>query len=289
MAVAVKNHKILDITEIDTTNEVYAKRITVTPALAKMWLDNALPNRTSQLAKIRDYAHDMRTGQWLMTGQGLLFDANAQLMDGKHRLLACIEADTPFETMATFGLAHNAMALIDTDRTRTPGDALAIAKQEPNARLLAAALKWVWLLEQNNIALYSRTGSLFGRHYMLDTLERHPEIRDSLRFGSKKKTFIPESFVVAAHYLMSRKDSLLATEYISTLLNGENLTRDDSVYMLRERLQRESKNPRTRLEPQYKAALVIKVWNDWRRGRRKRGTIRWVNTGDKPEAFPEIL
>jgi len=71
---------------------------TVTPGMAKQWLTNALPMQLSE-RQINDYAHLMRTGQWTIhAGSPIRFDNSGRLVDGQHRLHACILADTNFNT-----------------------------------------------------------------------------------------------------------------------------------------------------------------------------------------------
>lgn len=69
---------------------------TVTPTMAKQWLKNALPIHLSD-DMIDQYAVIMRNGRWrLEPTQPLQFDATGRLVDGQHRLYACIKANRSF-------------------------------------------------------------------------------------------------------------------------------------------------------------------------------------------------
>ena len=77
---------------------------TITPCLAKEWLQKNLYNRKIRPRKVRQYAADMRAGKWRTTHQGIAFDKEGNLMDGQHRLLAICETNIPQTMMVTRGL-----------------------------------------------------------------------------------------------------------------------------------------------------------------------------------------
>src|SRR4051794_26652549 len=78
--------------------------VTITPDQAKELLVRNTNNRRQKDRAIAEYARAMRTGAWQVTNQGLGFDKKGTLADGQNRLLACIEADTPFTTLVATGL-----------------------------------------------------------------------------------------------------------------------------------------------------------------------------------------
>ena len=43
------------------------------------------------------YAEKMMDGQWVLNGKTIILDSTGAVLNGKYRLLACIEADSPFE------------------------------------------------------------------------------------------------------------------------------------------------------------------------------------------------
>lgn len=71
----------------------------VTPALAKIWLYQNKNNRSVRNQVVDNYAEQMKSGKWDLTGQGITFDENGDLIDGQHRLNAVIKADMPIEML----------------------------------------------------------------------------------------------------------------------------------------------------------------------------------------------
>lgn len=66
----------------------------VTPSIAREWLKTNESNRTLRPQRVRQYANDMRAGKWNLTGQGITFGKDGNLLDGQHRLHAIILSDT---------------------------------------------------------------------------------------------------------------------------------------------------------------------------------------------------
>lgn len=67
---------------------------TVTPQLAKAYLERNKNNRKTSRHRIGLYSRDMRSGKWT-PGSPISFFENGDLADGQHRLLAVVEADVP--------------------------------------------------------------------------------------------------------------------------------------------------------------------------------------------------
>jgi hypothetical protein len=262
-------------------------RYRITPDQARVWLDNKLHNRRVHQSKLRDYADAMKSGRWLYDGEPLIFDAEGKLMDGQHRLLACVEAGVPFETYCVFGIDREAMVVLDTGAMRSPGDTLDIMRGVDNAKMVAAALNWSWVYESGRSSQYVGKAQM-PRDLLLDYADKHPAIKDSLPYGYKAKKFLPPASATALHYLMAQKDQELADEFFSALVLGENLHTGEGMYVLRKRLQNDW-GAKLRMAPVYKCALTVKIWNDWRRGVILRKTLRWrIGLGQEEEKFPEV-
>lgn len=103
-------------------------RMTVTPALAMNWLDNANPNnRRVSDAHVQRLARDMKSGEWVLTHEGIAFDANGILLDGQHRLWAIVEAETPVEMHIWRDVTRDALMAIDCGKARNLGDILRLS------------------------------------------------------------------------------------------------------------------------------------------------------------------
>ncbi|MEI8289839.1 MAG: hypothetical protein WCH99_10225 [Verrucomicrobiota bacterium] len=66
--------------------------VNVTPELAVEWLARNVKNRKVKGRMLEGYTMDMKNGAWLTTHEGIAFDADHNLTDGQHRLLAIVES-----------------------------------------------------------------------------------------------------------------------------------------------------------------------------------------------------
>jgi hypothetical protein len=118
--------------------------VIITPEIAEAWLTQNNNNRPISAATIRKYARDMRADKWLFTGDAIRFDKNRVLIDGQHRLMACIAAETPFRSLVVYGVEPDAKSVIDGALMRRPSDVLAMDGYH-NVLTLASAARWLAL------------------------------------------------------------------------------------------------------------------------------------------------
>lgn len=98
----------------------------VTPDEAARMLDNNPANRPIKKDHVASMARDMVHGRWQTNGDAIRLNCDGSLIDGQHRLTACVEAGVPFETVVITGLPSNVRATIDGGAKRTHGDRLAM-------------------------------------------------------------------------------------------------------------------------------------------------------------------
>ncbi len=95
---------------------------TIDAGLAQTYLDTAAPNRNLVFRKIEQYAEMMKRGDWLMSGQGIVFDERGRLLDGQHRLHAIIRVDQPVTILVVRNVRDIAQLVMDQGARRTPHD-----------------------------------------------------------------------------------------------------------------------------------------------------------------------
>lgn len=114
-----------------TTPTIYSEMITVTPALALEWLENAnIRNRPLSQNHINKLARDMTCGHWKLTHEGIAFDPSGVLLDGQHRLWAIVESQTTQSMMVFFNIPKESVMFIDSGRSRTVVDILKLANRD---------------------------------------------------------------------------------------------------------------------------------------------------------------
>jgi len=101
---------------------------TITPTVAESILATSNGNRTWKTAKLNSYARDMTAGNWTTNGEPIIIDVHGVLIDGHHRLTACIKSGVPFETLVVWGAPVDAQKTIDMGASRTAADVLQLNK-----------------------------------------------------------------------------------------------------------------------------------------------------------------
>lgn len=104
-----------------------AKLTTITPDVARdflQWNTRNLPVRPSV---VDFYASEMSAGRWALTHQGIAFgeiDGIKVLIDGQHRLLACVQSGVTIEAWVTWDAPIATQVLVDKGRIRSVADEL---------------------------------------------------------------------------------------------------------------------------------------------------------------------
>jgi len=255
------------------------RRETVTPEIAYRWLERNTNNRAIHQATIDQYARDMKTGRWHMTGDPIRFGASGRLLDGQQRLWACIIADVPFETMVVRGIVNEeeVMDVIDTGRKRTLAHALQI-HGEKETRVLAAVSAMCWRWENDRF----RSGTYPTHEEALYWIDQHPDVRQAVtvaRQAYQRGLKMPVTVIGAAYYLNARVDAEAAELFWQKASTGENLAGGDPILAFR-RWAFTSLQKREKPSSRTWFVYSMKAMQQWRDGRKVRQLS--VHDGEQP-------
>lgn len=110
----------------------------LTPRLARVYLQNQAPNRRPKQVKILKFVRDIQAGRWRFTGEAIKFDTHGQMIDGQNRCEAVIRADRPITVLVIHGLDRETQRVMDSGTPRSVRDALKFAGYEKTKDLSAA-------------------------------------------------------------------------------------------------------------------------------------------------------
>lgn len=241
----------------------------VTPSVAADLLERNDSNRPLNKRHYQAIGQAMTCGDYVLNGEPIIIGSDNNVLDGQHRLHACIHSGKPFVTLIIRGIDPKAFDTIDAGRARTTGEVLAI-KGEANSNAVAAALSQFIQFVDCGGSMYGSTGSQRRKatpRLSARILEQHPGIRDSVSAMSGCPLYRNQQGYVL-HYLFSCVDQALAGEFSAVLSNGSaELGRPFNV--LRESIIRMPINSSTRRAV---AAKCVKAFNAER-------------AGDKPKMF----
>lgn len=216
--------------------------ITISPDLAKKWLAMNHPNnRGVVISRVRQYADDMQNGRWRITHQGIAFDEKGRLVDGQHRLLAVIQADTSVNMYVASGLDEASIFAIDGGRSRNLPNILEITGALPKnvaARYLVSRATIVHRILHNDIrgaqlnkAQFDALWDVYGD----DMLWADEHIKGSYGSGvldRKIRSAPVVGAIIIAHKVMPEKVAAFSEQ----LLSGLGTDKDDPPISLRRHL-----------------------------------------------------
>lgn len=236
-----------------TQKSVPANVVTITPKMAEEMLGKNVKNRNVSSRTVDAYARDMATGNWRFTGEAIKVSRGGNLLDGQHRLLACVKADVPFTTLIVYGLEEDAQDIMDTGRTRTVADALTI-KGQALAHRVAAACNWMTKVKLG----YSRDRVTHSE--ALGILQRHPGLAESAHFVGTAYGMSP-ALLTCIHYIGAKllDNSPFANEFVTIFITGNSYD-GCAAHAWRERLMR-AKAAKTPITHDHMYKGSVHSWN----------------------------
>ena len=239
---------------------------TVTPQVALDWLCRNRANRRVTLATLQKYAKNMLANRWRRTGQGIVFDRNGKLLEGQHRLLACLFSGASFTTyvVTDAGDEKDIFAYIDNGKTRSASDALYTAGSNGASQMLAAAVKIAVRYQAGGY----KVGSLprmpeLEPYEVMDYIDRNSGMIDAAHklVGNFKKGMKIIGHVGVATFfawqVIERYGINVLDGFMTPLASGANLAEDSPILALRDRL-RAAGDDESKITLQQRLGLLIK-------------------------------
>ena len=101
---------------------------TITPAVASALInrsvEHGVKNRKVNQKLVNRYAKAMLEGDWKINGKTVVLDEQGCILDGQHRLYACVQANVPFTTSFVENAPRDSFDTIDCGRPRSASQIL---------------------------------------------------------------------------------------------------------------------------------------------------------------------
>lgn len=237
---------------------------TITPELAREYLGANTHNRNVRARRIAMYASDMLEGNWYMTGEPIKFASNGTLIDGQHRLLAVIEADTPVTMAVVRGIEALAMDVLDSGAPRTHADALKL-RGIANGKDVAAAAQAHAAWKNGRLTTVMQVLSGADRMTHAQTIEyvkQNPELEDAAAFanGMKGTIQLPVGSLATAWVELMAIDPDSALDYFDRLreMRGGGTGEPVSTFLKRLNVER---NRGSRIAVGTGLYMLFRTWN----------------------------
>tara|TARA_Y100000310_G_scaffold76106_1_gene72529 strand:- start:3902 stop:4741 length:840 start_codon:yes stop_codon:yes gene_type:complete len=260
------------------------KIATITPAQAKEWLEKYNDNyRAMNIPAATQLARAVREGNFHFNGESIKFNSKGMLVDGQHRLLACVMADKPIELVVVTGVDH--IHEIDTGRPKNAADALTDLG-EHNVGSLASAARTVWKWEHNLMGKHHSAGKASVTD-VIGIVGRRPGLRESVVLCYRDRTIVSTNWLAGLHYLWRKVSFASADTFVADLNAARDISKTDPIFRLRTTLIKEARS-RSKMSQVMRQALGIKAFNSYYNGREVK-SLSWNPFGTNAEKFPQIV
>lgn len=264
----------------------------ITPAVAAEYLrlynqGNRKPNK----AQVAYYAKMMNEGEWELNGESIKFSGSGEtlrLLDGQHRLMACVEANVPFETLVVRNVEEKTFDTLDQGWLRKKGQIFSIANI-PNSNNVASAIN-----KYLNMGRYTITsmGATSVGSSAVQSGEKKVSPREALDEYNRDPSFWQElhklteamyrrcrlmnqadAAAIIAHLVLRHNYEMSFVVSFFEQLFYEECTELDIIRKLRQRLVRDSMSA-IRMTSQMKTQLIRKTWDFYKMGKSP-NLIKW--------------
>lgn len=265
------------------------ERVLLDPDAAHDILAGNHNNRTYTRGLIRRLAATITAGEYLFNGQPIQVAADGTLLDGQHRLMACVLAQVPIDTLIIWNATLESQETMDLGKARTVADILRL-RGHKNQSAIAALSRRIALAEA-----YGPTAALnaLGREVSPGQVLRAAELLGDIpRYTSYAKSIADMLYFGSGltAYLIWWLDSIDRTDseyFWEKLRTGEGLHEGDAIYALRQfGLHRTNAHRGSYTHKVQSAGVILKAWNKFRAGDVVK-VLSFKPGGSRAEAFPE--
>lgn len=235
---------------------------------------NFSTNRNVTPSYVKRYAKDMAADTWKLNGQPIIICEEGYLMDGQHRLEACIQSGHSFRTLVVlaseFGITREeAFHTIDGGLGRRSRHDLQ-TMQVKNASLVTHSLSWLsalleWKVGRKNSPTRAENLRLFAEHRLI---EDYAAKVNTKRF---RQVCVAHAHFAAISYILCElsSDRRKGIEFVEGVISGANLSEGDPRLLLRHKWAdlRYSNKKKTGVQDRVTPLVYsIRAWNAFSRG-----------------------
>lgn len=247
---------------------VTATIATVTPEMARLWIDTCMRNRKITKAHVDRLAADMRDGRWVLNGEPVQFDREGRLINGQHRLSAIVLSGVTVQMLVVTGVEPRAQDTIDIGAARSIGNILQLHGY-PSAIELGALASADYRYSNAPGIVWANT-NMPSKATMLVNVERNSEqYQSALRAAKRASENINAHRIPYAllHVLAHRSGHDLAWGgFEDRLFSGVGLEEGDARLTFRNHLIRRPRSHGS-WSQQHSLAIGIKAFNAYLQGK----------------------
>lgn len=238
--------------------------VTLTPMLAKLLLERNPVNRPISKTGSQELTQDIANHRFVFNGESIVISDTGKMNDGQHRCLTVLNTGVSIETVIVFGPKEETRFTVDTGRSKTVSNFLAM-KGRKYTHVLGAAVGYYLQWREHN-AIRHDGAMKPSKQAVLAAADELRGIDSSVEFTvPSMKTTRAHAVVAFCHYAFTKKAGRVeADTFIGRLVDGDSLKKGDPILYCRNRLIGMGRGPYANV----RAELIFKCWNAWRLGAR---------------------
>ena len=266
-------------------SRVFKKEL-ITPERAKQLLDTNKTNRPVKENRVIFYAEQMLKGKWKEgTGEAIKVDSNGCTIDGQHRLKAVIKSGVSINFDVLYGVDSKVFTVLDTGAVRSPGDVLFVGGANNAVQVASLVGKYLQFKKKSfhsENKIYRPANNEILAEYQKDPAYWKEMTAKTFTWYRNFSKILSPTFIGGWYLMFRESDAAKADSFFDELCSG--VTSYSPIINLRKSLT-EDKLSSKKFSSFVKAALLVKVWNAYK----KEKNVQKISFNIKTEGFPEIL
>ncbi len=266
-------------------SEAKLQAVILTPEEATRLLELNTLNRPLNEQHVRRIATQIKEGKWRFNGDTIKISDDNKVLDGQHRLWACVESKLAIQTIIVRGVEREAFATIDTLRKpRSGADVLALNGASRHRQYTSAALQWLLRWQRGTLEQYRNPAHRIENSDIEMAYQENPGIERAIERVLALRGLVSPATIGFFYYILANRSPEIAERMVFTLENPAGISMNDPFFRLRMYLSGERAKRRDSLVT---IALMFKAANAASQGREVRALV-WRNQGANPEEFPKL-
>ena len=203
--------------------------VRMTPDMARAILKNNPNNRNVKRDRVSLYASDMEKGRWQLNGESIVIDANGNLKDGQHRLMAVIKSQCTVPMVVVTGVDADCN-IYDRGSGRSVKDIMTMTmedKWKQSNHIIAICNRFLYMKKSNNSC-----NSDFDVIKFIETYEN--ELEQIYHIAINKKQYSRSATVTCAIFIALHNGESIdkLNKYVQVLNTGMMEVSTDSPAIL---------------------------------------------------------
>lgn len=239
----------------------------ITPEYAQKLLKKTeaagIINRKVNQRTVDMYVKALREGKWKLNGEDIKLDEDGYVIDGQHRLLACVKSGLPITTCFKTGIPRDTFDTIDCGRIRNGNQVLQMAGVPYNVIVNSIILG---IREYEKYGHMDTKEKFFAPYELLEEFDKRPnDYVEAAKFAMKcvwETHFLTPKLVGTLYFHLvhtHKADKAKVEEFFASITSYD--TAKNPVADKLRKLLNKNKSQNIKVRERLIIAYIIKTWN----------------------------